>query len=113
MGRIKFGGLGVGWAGSAAPIAMLASGCRSTPSSEGEQTATSVAALSTDAGASCPGGDPSAPGDAGTSCSAAQAASIFQYAVCACGSTQSTGVFTTDGYDSRQGGPTGGMGANV
>ncbi len=101
---------------------VLASGCRSSSSqgespgvraSAGELTATSITALSTDAGATCPGGDPSAAGDAGTSCSAAQAASIFQYAVCSCGSVQSTGSFTTDGYDSTKGGPTGGLGANV
>ena len=67
-----------------------------------------------DSGASCSDAGPPLTGlDGGSSCGATLAASTFQYAICSCGSLQSTGVLTTDGYNSTQGGPTGGLGANV
>ncbi len=67
-----------------------------------------------DSGASCSDAGPPTTGlDGGSSCGATLAASTFQYAICSCGSLQSTGVLTTDGYDSTKGGPTGALGANV
>jgi outer membrane protein assembly factor BamB len=70
--------------------------------------------LSLDGGASCASpGDPSTGLDGGAACTGALAPSVFQYAVCTCGSLNTTGAFTTDAYDSTVGPPTGGLGGNV
>ncbi len=109
---------------------LLASGCRSTTST-GEPAEkvehapenapvtlnlgpATLDSFGADSGASCSDAGPPSTGlDGGSSCGATLAASTFQYAICSCGSLQSTGVLTTDGYDSTQGGPTGALGANV
>src|SRR5271154_6466876 len=72
-------------------------------------------ALVTDASAQagCAGGDPSTGLDGGAACTGALAPSVFQNAICSCGSIQSTGLFTTDAFNSQNGGPTGGLGGNV
>ncbi len=109
---------------------LMASGCqRSTPTSEptvrvehAPETApvtlnlgpSTLDSFGADSGASCSDAGPPVTGlDGGASCGATLAASTFQYAICSCGSLQSTGVLTTDGYDSTKGGPTGALGANV
>ncbi len=108
---------------------LLASGCRSSTST-GEPAGKVESAPETpvtlnlgpatldsfgaDSGASCSDAGPPLTGlDGGASCGATLAASTFQYAICSCGSLQSTGVLTTDGYDSTKGGPTEALGANV
>jgi len=109
---------------------LLASGCRSSTSTS-EPTGkvehapenapvtlnhgpSTLDSFGVDSGASCSDAGPPSTGlDGGASCGATLAASTFQYAICSCGSLQSTGVLTTDGYDSTKGGPTGALGANV
>jgi hypothetical protein len=109
---------------------LLASGCRSAtstsePTGKVERapenapvtlnlTPSTLDSFGADSGASCSDAGPPTTGlDGGASCGATLAASTFQYAICSCGSLQSTGVLTTDGYDSTKGGPTGALGANV
>ena len=67
-----------------------------------------------DAGPNCTGaGDPQTGVDGGASCTGAMAPSVFQYALCSCGTIQASGALTTDGFDSTLGGPDGGAGGSV
>jgi hypothetical protein len=102
---------------------LLASGCRSSTSTSepvgtiehAPETAPVTLSLGpatldsfgADSGASCSDAGPPVTGlDGGSGCGATLAASTFPYAICSCGSLQSTGVLTTDGYDSTKGGGT-------
>src|SRR5260370_19645032 len=85
----------------------------------GELVARSLAELTTDSGANDAGpncsqvGDPSTGLDWGASCTGTFASLTFRRAICACNSLQIAAHLATDGFDSTQGPPNGGLGSRV
>src|SRR5204863_5734613 len=94
---------------------VLSSGCAKNESEtkQGEISLGTVrSALGT--GPNCTGsGDPMTGATGSSTCTGILGQSTFQQAVCACNSLNASARFITDGFDSAQGPPNGGLGGGV
>jgi hypothetical protein len=96
-------------------LPFLVLGCsRRDPHPQKVEVAAVVAASTSATGPNCAAaGDPFTGSAGGSSCTGSVAQATFQRAICACNSMQVSASLTTDGFDSTQGPPNGGPGANV